>query len=72
MTYDELRVADSEPEIQRAASGAEAQAAIEKVDRRRGAARDDAELRRASSEAAAAVSEAQLRTGRESFRVARM
>jgi hypothetical protein len=50
---------------------AEIQAAIEEVNRARGAAREDAEHERSASEAAAAVSEAQLQEVGEGFRAAR-
>jgi hypothetical protein len=50
---------------------AEIQAAIGEVNRARGAARENAELERSASEAAAAVSEAQLQAVDESFRAAR-
>lgn len=50
---------------------AEIQAAIEEVNRARAGAREDAEHERSASEAAAAVSEAQLQAVGESFRAAR-
>jgi hypothetical protein len=50
---------------------AEIQAAIEEVNRARGAARENAEHERSASEAAAAVSEAQLQAVGKSFRAAR-
>jgi hypothetical protein len=50
---------------------AEIEAALEEVNRARGAARKDAEHERSASEAAAAVSEAQLQDVGEGFRAAR-
>jgi hypothetical protein len=50
---------------------AQVQAAIEEVNRARGAARENAEHERSASEAAAAVSKAQLQAVGERFRAAR-
>jgi hypothetical protein len=50
---------------------AEVEAAIDDVNRARKAAREDAEHQRSATEAADAVSEAQLQTVRDSFRSAR-
>jgi hypothetical protein len=49
----------------------EVQAAVDEVNRTRQAARESAEHERSASEAAAAVSDAQLEAVRESFRTAR-